>query len=104
MLGVDADSDVGRSALGEIGNILGTSYVQSLAQVSGLELAPAPPQLASDMLGAIVASVMAEQAQRTDVALVLDSELTVEGEPCSLSFLLLPELGGVTELLGRLGL
>lgn len=104
MLGVDAETDVGRSALAEVGNILGTSYVRSLGQITGFELLPSPPQIVSDMLAAIVATVLAERAGETDLALVLDSELTVEGEPCSLSFLLLPELGGVGELLSRLGL
>ena len=37
-------------------------------------------------------------------ALVLDSELDVAGEPCSISFLLLPNAGGVFDLLAPLGL
>ena len=43
-----------------------------------------------DMLGAIVASVLAGRAARRDIALVLDSDLKVEGEDCSMSFLLVP--------------
>ena len=39
-----------------------------------------------------------------DVALLLDSNLVVEGEDCSISFLLVPDQGGVDELLSRLGL
>lgn len=104
LLGVDPDSDVGLSALGEIGNILGTSYIQALGQMTGLNLEPTPPQVATDMLGAIVATVLAAEAAAADVALLLDSDLSVEGEPCSLSFMLLPEPGGVRELLTRLGL
>jgi chemotaxis protein CheC len=56
------------------------------------------------MLGAIVSSVLAGVAGAEDVALVLDSDLEVEGEDCSLSFLMLPTRDGVEELLGRLGL
>ena len=104
LLGVDADSEMGQSALGEIGNIVGTAYINALAQMTGLEIEPSPPQAATDMLGAIVASVLTGVAGADDVALVLDSDLEVEGEDCSLSFLMLPTRDGVEELLGRLGL
>jgi chemotaxis protein CheC len=104
LLGVEADSEMGQSALGEIGNIVGTSYINALAQMTGLEIEPSPPQAATDMLGAIVASVLAGVAGAEDVALVLDSDLEVEGEDCSLSFLMLPTRDGVAELLNRLGL
>ncbi len=103
MLGVDAETEEGVSALGEIGNILGASYVGALGQMVGLELEPCPPQTALDMIGAIVASVLLMRGE-ADVALILDSELVVEGESCSLSFMLLPEAGGVNDLLARLGL
>jgi chemotaxis protein CheC len=59
---------------------------------------------ATDMLAAIVATVLAGRAQGDDIALVLDSDLVVEGEDCSVSFLLVPSRGGVEELLARLGL
>ena len=92
------------SALGEIGNILGASYINALGAMTGLELEPTPPQTATDMLGAIVATVLASRAaDDRRRALMLDSDLRVEGEECSLSFLLLPEPGGVDEMLARLG-
>ena len=104
LLGVDVDSEDGRSALGEIGNILGTSYVNALGQMLGLETEPAPPMVVLDMLGAILASVLLGSADAADVALLMDSALVVEGESCSLSFLALPAPGTVGDLLGRLGL
>ena len=104
MLGVVADSEDGRSALGEIGNILGTSYINALAQMLGLDTEPAPPMVVLDMLGAILASVLLGSADDADVALLMDSALVVEGESCALGFLLLPASGTVGDLLGRLGL
>ncbi|MDP9378392.1 MAG: chemotaxis protein CheC [Actinomycetota bacterium] len=103
-LGVEADSEWGLSALGEIGNIVGTSYINALAAMTGFEIEPTPPATATDMLGAIVATCLAEHADGTDIALVLDSDLAVEGDDCSISFLLIPQAGGVQELLGRLGI
>jgi chemotaxis protein CheC len=104
LLGVDARTDLGDSALGEIANILGTSALGALATLTGLVLEPCPPHVVHDMLGAIVASALAETAGELDVALMLDTDLDVAGAPCSLSFLLLPTAAGVAELLERLGL
>jgi chemotaxis protein CheC len=104
LLGVEAGTEVGMSALSEIGNILGASYVGSLGAMTGMELEPTPPQTVTDMLAAIVSTVLAANATTTDTALILDSELQVEGESCSLSFLMLPAAGGVDELLARMGM
>jgi chemotaxis protein CheC len=104
LLGVEADTEVGLSALGEIGNILGSAYVGALGMMTGFELEPRPPQTATDMLGAIVASVLATGAESTDVALMLDSDLLIEGTEASLSFMLVPSKDGVGEVLARLGL
>lgn len=104
LLGVDADSEIGESALREIGNILGTSCLNALASMTGLHLEPCPPHLTTDMLGAIVSSLALSQTASTELVLVLDSELSVAGEPCSISFVLLPTDGGVSDLLAPLGL
>ena len=102
VFGVDPESEDGRSALGEFGNILGTSYVNALGQMCGMEMEPDPPAVVHDMLAAILTSVLLARGD-IDVALVLDSALQVEGEDCSLAFLLLPEPGGVETMLDRLG-
>jgi chemotaxis protein CheC len=104
LLGVEAGSEFGLSALMEIGNIVGSSYINALAGMTGLEVEPTPPAAATDMLAAIVESVLAERAGTSDLALLLDSNLVVEGEGCSISFLLVPDHGGVELLLSRLGL
>lgn len=103
LLGVEAGTEVGDSAIGEIGNILGTSYINALASMAGLAIEPRPPHVVTDMLGAIVASLLSQTVGETDSALVLDTGLGVAGAACSLSFLLLPTSGGIAELLGRLG-
>ena len=104
LLGVDADDEMGISALSEIGNIVGCSYIGAFAAMTGLELDPMPPETATDMLGAIVSSVLLGAALDTDMALVLDTDLFVEGAECSFGFLLVPTVDGVGELLSRLGL
>lgn len=104
LLGVEAHTEVGDSALREIGNILATSYLNGLAAMTGMELEPSPPLLHTDMLAAIVSSLLVGAAGTHDLALVLDSELDVSGDPCSISFLLLPTSGQIVDLLAPLGL
>ena len=104
LLGVEAHTEVGDSALREIGNILATSYLNGLGAMTRLELEPSPPQLHTDMLAAIVSSLLVGAAGTHDLALVLDSELDVSGDPCSISFLLLPTSGQIVHLLAPLGL
>jgi chemotaxis protein CheC len=102
--GLEPSTPDGRSMLGEVGNILGTNYINVLAQMVGMVMEPAPPQVVEDMLGAILSSVLLGRGEDIETALILDSNLMVEDEQCSLSFLLLPDHGGIRQLLERLGL
>ena len=104
LLGVVPDSDTGRSALEEVGNILVASYVGALASMTGFVLEMRPPTSARDMLGALVSTVLAARSEGRDFAIMLDSELGLEDDAISLSFMLLPTPDGVSELLHRIGL
>jgi chemotaxis protein CheC len=101
--GLEPGTPDGHSMLGEVGNILGTNYINVLAQMVGMRLEPAPPQVVEDMLGSILQSVLLGRGDDVDEALILDSSLLVEEEACSLSFLLLPNHGGIRQVLERLG-
>jgi chemotaxis protein CheC len=72
--------------------------------MTAIHLEPRPPQTLADMLGAIVSTVLTHVAGAGEIALVMDSDLQVEGEACELSFVLVPSDEGVSELLARLGL
>jgi chemotaxis protein CheC len=104
LLGVEGDPEMALSALGEIGNILGSSYVGALEAMSGIAMEPRPPQTIQDMLGAIVASALATSAVETDIALLLDSQLLVDDAECAFNFIFVPSEEGVTQLLTSLGL
>ncbi len=104
LLGVEAGTEVGDSALSEIGNILGASYMNALAAMTGLSLLLCPPQLATDLLASIVATVLAQAAGTADTALMLDTALDLADHPCALGFMLVPLSGSVNTLLEPLGL
>ena len=104
LLGVDPDSEDGRSALEEVGNILVASYVGALGSMTGFVLDLQPPVSAHDMLGAVVGTVLVASSRGRDLAIMLDSELRVDRDAIALSFMLLPTPEGVAELLERIGL
>jgi chemotaxis protein CheC len=104
LLGLEADSELAVSALGEVVNILGASYLGALGSLTGLHFDLGPPNTVYDMLGAILGSILSVSAGAGDVALMLDSALIIEGQSCSLSFLLIPTADGVDGLLAQLGL
>ena len=103
LLGVPADDEIGRSALGEVGNILGCSYIGALSALTATTLVPAPPECVADMLGAIVASALVAETGSGDLALLLDSRLHIGGAACSFAFVFIPDELGVAALLERLG-
>ena len=104
LFGLEPGTPHGDSMLGEVGNILGTNYINVLGQMVRMAMEPRPPQVVTDMLGSILSTVLLGRGDDVDTALILDSSLEVEGEACQLSFLLLPSAGGVRTLLERLGL
>ena len=104
LLGLAADSEYAASALGEVVNILCASYLGALGDMTGLQIELGPPEQVVDMLGAIMGSILVMSAGAGDVTLMLDSSLIIEGQACSLSFLLIPSADGVDDLLAQLGL
>jgi chemotaxis protein CheC len=103
LLGVEMDSEWGSSALGEVGNILGCSYITALGTLTGMTVTPRPPETVSDMLGAIVSTALVAGLESSDVAIIMDSKLDVGGTASSFGFLFIPAVRGVADLLDRLG-
>jgi chemotaxis protein CheC len=91
MLGVASDTEIGRSALGEIGNIVAAACVTALGELGGLELEPHPPVVRSARLGSLVGSLLGPGIAAADAALLLDSRLDGDGVSCSLLIVLVPE-------------
>lgn len=101
---VDLFSDeLAQSALKEAGNILVSSFLIALTQLSGISLQPSVPALAVDMAEAILDAILLEEGVLYDSILFIDTQLTgiprIEGQ-----FIFLPNEGSLQKLLGALGL
>jgi chemotaxis protein CheC len=103
-LGLDRSDVLGTSAMQEIGNILTSSYVMAIGQLTGLTLEPHPPLSATNMLGALVDGVLALAAVESETVLLLTTTMRVAGVAADFSFLFVPEQRCVAGLLGTLGI
>lgn len=92
-----------QSALREIGNILVSSFLIALTQLSGISLQPSVPALAVDMIGASLDAIFLEEGLLEDTVLFIDTQLAgipkIEGQ-----FMFLPDEGSLIRLLGAMGL
>lgn len=103
LLGIDVDSDMGRSVLQEVGNVLACAYAAVLAEMSGISWEVHPPDVLTDMLGSIVASLIASTTRDIMSVLLIDSTLSVNEANAQMSVLFVPYDDGIDQLLQRLG-
>lgn len=79
-----------RSALGEVGNIMGSSFLGALAEATGARLQPSPPVVVLDMAGAILDAVMGDVMQGAEEALVLEVLFGTRQHQLMGTFLVMP--------------
>ena len=96
-------SELEASALGEMGNIMGSFYLNALSDASGLVLMPSPPAVIMDMAGSILDVALADILQESDDALVVEAVFTAEEHQITGNFLLLPSPAFLKQLSERAG-
>ncbi|MEW9501282.1 chemotaxis protein CheC [Jeotgalibacillus marinus] len=99
-------SEIGLSAMQEMGNILSGTYLSSLSDFTQLNLYPTVPALSVDMVGAIISYGLVELSQVSDQAIVIDTALFGEGhegEGVTGQFFLLPDPDSFHVLFKSLG-
>ncbi|MCW2972084.1 MAG: CheC, inhibitor of methylation [Thermoleophilia bacterium] len=103
LLGIDSDSEMGSSVLQEVGNVLACAYANVLAEMSGISWEVYPPDVIRDMLGSIVASLVASTTRDITNVLLIDSTLSINSADAEMSVLFVPYDDGIDQLLMRLG-
>lgn len=78
------------SALGEVGNIVGSFFLNSLAENTGMRLDITPPAVGCDMAGAAMSAALAEVAMFADEAVVIDANFEHKGRRLPAWFLAFP--------------
>ena len=68
-------SELGLSAMQEMGNILSGSYLSALSDFTGLKIYPTVPGLSIDMFGAIISIGLIELSQVSDHVIVVNTTI-----------------------------
>ena len=90
--GAKGDLDeMGISVLVEVGNILTSSYLNAISVMADLQLLPSPPQIAVDMSGAIISTVMAENHLIDDEVVLLRTTLSTMESRIDGNIFILPD-------------
>jgi chemotaxis protein CheC len=81
-----------RSALGELGNLCGSFFLNSVANAIGADFRPSPPAVVVDMVGAILDIVIATISGVSDQVLLMQANFT-DGERCvEADFWVIPDM------------
>jgi chemotaxis protein CheC len=95
----DVTDDMSRSAIMEVGNIIASSYLNSLSFFSELTLIPSTPAFAYDMAGALLSAVLFEVSELSDQVVLIETDFSGNGEAIKGHFFVLPNLESLNALL-----
>ena len=100
-------SDLGLSAMQEMGNILSGSYLSALSDFTGLKIFPTVPGLSVDMFGAIISIGLIELSQISDTVIVINTSIyedeISDNEEVRGHFFLLPDPDSFETIFKALG-
>ncbi|MBE6081734.1 MULTISPECIES: chemotaxis protein CheC [Tissierellales] len=103
----DTDSDdlteMDISALSEIGNIISSSYVNSLSELTGLKIKISVPSLSIDMAGAILSVPAIQFGHIGDHVLFVETKFEEGKREVIGNLFLIPEIQSFTKILNGLG-
>jgi len=103
-LGERTVSDLEASALMELGNVVITSYLNALGELTGLVAIPSVPSVAADMLEAVLNSILAEVGWSDAGVLAIRTHLQGEGAAVEGQLLFVPAEGHLSRLIQAMGM
>lgn len=95
-----------QSAIMEVGNILGSTYMNALAEFLGMTLLPSVPNLVIDESAAVVNIACAAASELPEAVFSIETQFMVTPETNRVGalFLLLPDADALTRILERIRL
>lgn len=91
------------SALKEIGNILAGSYINAISTMTGLRISLSPPDVAIDMVGAVLSYPAALFGMMSDKVLYIEEDFLTTHEDIKTHLLIMPEMESLQIMMERLG-
>lgn len=96
-------TELGSSALCEIGNIVSSSFMNAIAELTKLEVRPSVPAVALDMMAAILSTTFIESGQFDEYVLDLETNFLQENQKIRGHFYYIPMPGSLEKILNSLG-
>lgn len=96
--------DMGESVLKEIGNIIASSFMNSIADFTNLKATASVPAIANDMLISILSYIFVETGQYEDNILDIEILFKGDGEKIEGHFYFVPSPGSLEKILKALGI
>jgi chemotaxis protein CheC len=90
-----------RSALGELGNLCGTFFLNSVAKIAGASFRPSPPAVMVDMVGAILDIVVATAGGLSEHVLLMQANFMDGSRSVDADFWVLPDLKTLQSLIKK---
>lgn len=100
---VDLD-DMSQSTIQEVGNIMGASYVNAIASLTGLKIDISVPNMSVDMAGALLSVPAIYYANISDKIILIEDEFGHETKESTSHILLIPEVDSLQKIMESLGL
>ena len=97
-------SEMERSALAEIGNIMIGSYAASIAALSGLTIKISVPAVASDMVGAVLTVPATEMGSVSNKIVFIEDDFLSDNQTISADMMLVPDIRSLNKLMNSLGI
>jgi len=106
LLGKEQDeiTEIGSSALCEIGNIISSSFMNAIATLTNLEVKPSVPAVSLDMMAAILSTTFIESGQFDEYVLDLETNFLQENQKIRGHFYYIPMPGSLEKILSSLGI
>ena len=97
-------SDMKLSAIKEIGNILGSSYINSISTLTGLRINVSIPYIAIDMAGALMSVPIIEFGSVGDKVMFIEECFSAEENKLTSNIIMFAEIETLKIIMERLGL
>ncbi len=95
--------EMSESALGEMGNITGTFFLNAIADSLGVLLNPSPPLVIVEMAGAILDIALAEILAERDDVFIAETSFSASDRTIEGTFLIMPNAGFLRLPLASIG-
>jgi chemotaxis protein CheC len=92
------------SVMLELGNIVNSSFLNAISDMTGASLHATPPMVSIEMAAAILQSIVLEAYSSEHCALSIETRINDESGDAEGYFVFIPSKAGLTEFFTRLGL